>query len=139
VRGDPRVRGDQPVRGDLRVRRDLRSWWPEVMATRGRKVAAMGMRTLGSTGVQVSSLCLGAMMFGSWGNPDHEESIRMIHRALDSGINFIDTADAYSAGESELIVGKALAGGRRANIVLATKAHFAMGTMSTNAATRGAG
>ncbi len=87
----------------------------------------MGMRTLGSTGVQVSSLCLGAMMFGSWGNPDHEESIRMIHRALDSGINFIDTADAYSAGESELIVGKALAGGRRANVVLATKAHFEMG------------
>ncbi len=86
------------------------------------------MRTLGSTGVQVSPLCLGAMMFGGWGNPDHEESIRIIHRALDSGINFIDTADVYSAGESELIVGKALTGGRRANVVLATKAHGAMGS-----------
>ena len=87
----------------------------------------MDMRTLGSTGVQVSPLCLGAMMFGAWGNPDHDESIRIIHRALDSGINFIDTADVYSAGESELIVGKALTGGRRANVVLATKAHGAMG------------
>jgi aryl-alcohol dehydrogenase-like predicted oxidoreductase len=87
----------------------------------------MVMRALGSTGVQVSSLCLGAMMFGSWGNPDQEESVRIIHRALDSGINFIDTADVYSAGESEQIVGKALAGGRRANVVLATKAHAAMG------------
>lgn len=67
------------------------------------------------------------MMFGAWGNTDHDESVRIIHRALDSGINFIDTADAYSAGESELIVAKALSGGRRANVVLATKAHFAMG------------
>src|SRR5882757_2989889 len=56
----------------------------------------MRMRTLGRTGVKVSPLCLGAMMFGSWGNPDHDESIRIIHRALDSGINFIDTADVYS-------------------------------------------
>jgi aryl-alcohol dehydrogenase-like predicted oxidoreductase len=87
----------------------------------------MDMRTLGSTGVHVSPLCLGAMMFGAWGNPDHDESIQIIHQALDSGINFIDTADVYSAGESELIVGKALAGGRRANVVLATKAHGAMG------------
>ncbi|HXW44592.1 MAG TPA: aldo/keto reductase [Streptosporangiaceae bacterium] len=87
----------------------------------------MDMRLLGSTGVQVSSLCLGAMMFGSWGNPDHEESVRIIHRALDAGINFIDTADVYSAGESEVIVAKALTGGRRANVVLATKAHGAMG------------
>jgi aryl-alcohol dehydrogenase-like predicted oxidoreductase len=88
----------------------------------------MGMRTLGSTGVQVSPLCLGAMMFGAWGNPDHDESVRIIHQALDSGINFVDTADVYSAGESELIVAKALTGGRRANVVLATKAHGAMGT-----------
>jgi aryl-alcohol dehydrogenase-like predicted oxidoreductase len=66
------------------------------------------------------------MMFGAWGNPDHDESIRIIHRALDAGINFIDTADVYSAGESEEIVGKALAG-RRENIVLATKAHGTMG------------
>jgi aryl-alcohol dehydrogenase-like predicted oxidoreductase len=88
----------------------------------------MNTRVLGSTGVRVSPLCLGAMMFGSWGNPDHDESIRIIHRALDSGINFVDTADVYSAGESEEIVGKALAGGRRDQIVLATKAHAAMGT-----------
>jgi aryl-alcohol dehydrogenase-like predicted oxidoreductase len=67
------------------------------------------------------------MMFGGWGNPDHDESIRIIHRALDAGINFIDTADVYSRGESEEIVGKALAGGRRANVVLATKVHGTMG------------
>jgi aryl-alcohol dehydrogenase-like predicted oxidoreductase len=67
------------------------------------------------------------MMFGSWGNPDHGDSIRIIHRALDAGINFIDTADVYSRGESEEIVGKALAGGRRENVVLATKVHGTMG------------
>ena len=61
----------------------------------------MRMRTLGGTGIKVSPYCLGAMMFGAWGNPDHDESIRIIHAALDSGINFIDTADVYSAGESE--------------------------------------
>jgi aryl-alcohol dehydrogenase-like predicted oxidoreductase len=87
----------------------------------------MEMRVLGTTGVRVSPLCLGAMMFGSWGNPDHEESVRIIDRALDAGINFIDTADVYSAGESEEIVGKALAGGRRDGVVLATKAHGQMG------------
>jgi aryl-alcohol dehydrogenase-like predicted oxidoreductase len=87
----------------------------------------MEYRTLGRTGVQVSKLCLGAMMFGPWGNPDHEESIRTIHRALDAGINFIDTADVYSQGESEEIVAKALAGGRRDNIILATKFHGTMG------------
>ena len=84
-------------------------------------------RTLGRTGVKVSPLCLGAMMFGAWGNPDHDDSIRIIHRALDAGINFIDTADVYSRGESEEIVGKALAGGRRDDVVLATKVHGAMG------------
>jgi aryl-alcohol dehydrogenase-like predicted oxidoreductase len=84
-------------------------------------------RVLGSTGVKVSPLCLGAMMFGKWGNPDHDDSVAIIHKALDAGINFIDTADVYSAGESEEIVGKALAGGRRENVVLATKAHAAMG------------
>ena len=73
----------------------------------------MDYRPLGRTGVSVSQLCLGAMMFGAFGNPDHDDSIRIIHRALDAGINFIDTADFYSAGESEAIVGKALAGGRR--------------------------
>jgi aryl-alcohol dehydrogenase-like predicted oxidoreductase len=77
--------------------------------------------------VKVSPLCLGAMMFGGWGNPDHDESIGIIHRALDAGINFIDTADVYSRGESEEIVGKALAGGRRDNVVLATKVHGTMG------------
>jgi len=81
----------------------------------------MNYRTLGRTGVSVSQLCLGAMMFGAAGNPDHDDAIRIIHRALDAGINFIDTADAYSAGESELIVGKALADGRREHVVLATK------------------
>src|SRR2546430_7428788 len=88
----------------------------------------IGMRALGRTGVHVSPLCLGAMMFGAWGNRDHDESIRIIHRALDAGINFIDTADVYSAGESEEIVGKALAGGRREHVVLATKAHSSTGT-----------
>src|SRR6201995_1453958 len=87
----------------------------------------MDYRPLGATGVQVSPLCLGAMMFGAWGNTDHDDSIRIIHRALDSGINFVDTADVYSAGESETIVGKALAGGRRGHVFLATKAHGAMG------------
>jgi aryl-alcohol dehydrogenase-like predicted oxidoreductase len=87
----------------------------------------MEYRTLGRTGVKVSPLCLGAMMFGAWGNPDHEESIRIIHRALDAGINFIDTADVYSRGESEEIVGKALSGGRRDNVILATKVHGTMG------------
>jgi len=87
----------------------------------------MEYRTLGPTGVKVSPLCLGAMMFGGWGNPDHEDSIRIIHRALDAGINFIDTADVYSRGESEEIVGEALAGGRRDHVVLATKVHGTMG------------
>ncbi len=87
----------------------------------------MEMRTLGRTGVRVSPLCLGAMMFGGWGNEDHDDSIRIIHRALDAGINFIDTADVYARGESEEIGGKALAGGRREHVVLATKVHGTMG------------
>jgi aryl-alcohol dehydrogenase-like predicted oxidoreductase len=86
----------------------------------------MQLRSLGTTGVKVSPLCLGAMMFGEWGNTDHDDSIRIIHRALDAGINFIDTADVYSRGESEEIVGKALKG-KRDNIVLATKVHGTMG------------
>jgi aryl-alcohol dehydrogenase-like predicted oxidoreductase len=81
----------------------------------------MEYRPLGRTGISVSQLCLGAMMFGAFGNPDHDASIKIIHRALDAGINFIDTADGYSAGESEEILGKALAGGRRDNVVLAVK------------------
>ena len=87
----------------------------------------MEHRTLGRTGVHVSPLCLGAMMFGAWGNTDHDDSIRIIHRALDAGINFIDTADVYARGESEEIVGRALAGGRRDGVVLATKFHGSMG------------
>src|SRR5476651_2553492 len=87
----------------------------------------MNHRTLGNTGVKGSPLCLGAMMLGDWGNPDHEDGVRIIHRALDAGINFIDTADVYSRGESEEIVGKALAGGRRDSVVLATKVHGTMG------------
>jgi aryl-alcohol dehydrogenase-like predicted oxidoreductase len=91
-------------------------------------VQTMPMRTLGQTGMQVSVLCLGAMMFGAWGNADHEDSIKIIHKALDSGINFVDTADVYSAGESEEIVGKALKGGKRNNVILATKVHGSMGS-----------
>jgi len=87
----------------------------------------MNYHSLGTTGIKVSPLCLGAMMFGAWGNPDHDDSVRIIHRALDAGINFIDTADVYSAGESEVIVGKALASVDRSRVVLATKVH---GTMS---------
>src|SRR3982751_335632 len=87
----------------------------------------MEYRSLGRTGIQVSPLCLGAMMFGAWGEPDHDASIKIIHAALDAGINFIDTADVYSQGESEIILGKALAGGRRDDVVLATKVHSQMG------------
>ncbi|HEU4347275.1 MAG TPA: aldo/keto reductase [Actinoplanes sp.] len=87
----------------------------------------MEYRSLGRTGMHVSPLCLGAMMFGAWGEPDHEESIRIINRALDAGINFIDTADVYSQGESEIIVGKALAHGKRDEVILATKVHGQMG------------
>jgi aryl-alcohol dehydrogenase-like predicted oxidoreductase len=87
----------------------------------------MELRTLGRTGMRVSPLCLGAMMFGAWGNPDHDDCVGIVHRALDAGINFIDTADVYSGGESEEIVGKALAGGRRDTVVLATKVHAPMG------------
>jgi aryl-alcohol dehydrogenase-like predicted oxidoreductase len=86
----------------------------------------MKYRVLGGTGIHVSVHCLGAMMFGSVGNPDHEDSARIIHAALDQGINFVDTADMYSKGESEEIVGKALEG-RRDDVVLATKVHFPMG------------
>ena len=86
----------------------------------------MEHRPLGRTGLQVTPLCLGAMMFGAWGNPDHDDAIAVIHAGLDAGINFIDTADVYSAGESEEIVGKALAG-RRDDVVLATKVHGSMG------------
>jgi aryl-alcohol dehydrogenase-like predicted oxidoreductase len=81
----------------------------------------MEYRTLGRTGVSVSQMCLGAMMFGAFGNPDHDDAIKIIRRALDAGINFTDTADGYSAGESEEILGQALAGGRRESVVLGVK------------------
>jgi aryl-alcohol dehydrogenase-like predicted oxidoreductase len=87
----------------------------------------MNYRVLGGTGIEVSAHCLGAMMFGSVGNPDRDDCARIIHAALDHGVNFVDTADMYSDGESEEIVGQALAGGRRDDVVLATKFHFPMG------------
>ena len=86
----------------------------------------MEYRTLGRTGVKVSKFCLGAMMFGSWGNKDHDDCIRITHAALDAGINFIDTADVYGEGESEEILAKALRGGKRDDVILATKCHLAM-------------
>ncbi|MGZ8624671.1 MAG: aldo/keto reductase [Actinomycetota bacterium] len=87
----------------------------------------MEYRTLGGTGVRVSTHCLGTMMFGASGNTDVEDCVRIIHAALDGGINFVDTADVYSAGESEQIVGRALRG-RRDDVVLATKVHGGMGS-----------
>ena len=78
----------------------------------------MEYRTLGRTGVKVSPLCLGAMMFGAIGNRDHDECVAIVHTAIDAGINFVDTADVYSSGESEEIVGRALTG-RRDDVVLA--------------------
>ncbi len=94
----------------------------------------MERTTLGRTGIQVSRYCLGAMMFGGWGNRDQDDCVRMIHTALDAGVNFIDTADVYSAGESEEIVGKAITG-RRDDVVLATKF---VGTMGEDTNQRGA-
>lgn len=85
----------------------------------------MNYRPLGRTGMKVSPYALGAMMFGAVGNPDHQDCVRIIHAALDGGINFIDTADMYSTGESEVIIGKALKG-RRESVVLATKGHYAL-------------
>ena len=87
-------------------------------------VRSMQYRPLGRTGMLVSELCLGNMMFGAIGNPDHDDCIRIIHKAFDHGINFVDTADVYSAGESEQITAKALAGARRESVILATKCHF---------------
>src|SRR4051794_1869658 len=119
--GDPAGRHDVLPARQLRLQRA-----GERRAARPASLALMQTRTLGRTGVKVTPLCLGTMMFGDWGNPDHDESIRIIHRALDAGINFVDTADVYSAGESEEIVAKALKG-RRDGVVLATKVHGVMG------------
>jgi aryl-alcohol dehydrogenase-like predicted oxidoreductase len=98
-----------------------------VCSERTTKEKAMERRILGGTGMSVSGFALGTMMLGAMGNPDHDESIRMIHTALDAGINFVDTADVYSRGESEEIVGKALAG-RRDDVVLATKFGLPVGS-----------
>ena len=87
---------------------------------------AMDYRNLGRSGLKVSPLCLGTMMLGRWGNTDEAECVRMVHRALDAGINFIDTSNNYGEGSSEEIVGKALAG-RRNEAVLATKVWSRMG------------
>jgi len=86
----------------------------------------MQYRKLGRTGIEVSAQCLGTMMLGKMGNPDHDDCAKVVHAAIDHGINFIDTADMYSDGECEEIVGKALKG-RRGDVVLATKGHFQMG------------
>src|SRR5215475_7498465 len=86
----------------------------------------MTYRILGGTGIEVSTYCLGTMMLGAVGNPDHEECAAITHAALDHGINFVDTADMYSAGECEEIVGAALRG-RRDEVVLASKVHFPIG------------
>lgn len=86
----------------------------------------MEFRSLGGTGVRVSTHCLGAMMFGAWGNSNVDDCVRIVHAAIDGGINFIDTADVYSRGGSEDIVGKALKD-RRDDVVLATKVHGEMG------------
>ncbi|MBT2498557.1 aldo/keto reductase [Agromyces sp. ISL-38] len=91
----------------------------------------MERRLLGRTGVSVSPLALGAMMFGGWGNKDKDASVGIIHRALDADINFIDTADLYAAGETEEIVGEALQG-RRDDVVLATKFSMPMGDDPNN-------
>lgn len=85
----------------------------------------MQQRTLGTTGVPIGTFALGTMMFGAWGNPDHDDCARIVHRALDAGVTLIDTADVYSDGESEVIVGKAIRG-RRDDVVLATKFGMSM-------------
>jgi aryl-alcohol dehydrogenase-like predicted oxidoreductase len=95
---------------------------------------SIAYRYLGSTGIEVSTLCLGTMMFGSVGgsgagNPDHDACIKIVRAAFESGINFIDTADMYSAGESEVIVGKALRECRE-EVVLTTKGHFPLASGS---------
>ena len=99
----------------------------------------MEYRPLGATGVHVSRFGLGTMVLGAWGNRDLAECTRIIHQALDAGINLVDTADVYGAGENEEIVGRAIAG-RRDDVVLATKFHGPMGPRpSTSGATRGGG
>src|SRR3978361_1539592 len=109
--------------------RDTGNGLAQLLAQLLAQEETMQYRPLGKTGIKVSPYCLGAMMFGGMANSDHDECIRIIHKALDFGINFVDSADSDSSGESETIVGKALKG-RRDNIVLATKVHGPMGTDS---------
>lgn len=92
----------------------------------GRERATVRMRKLGRTGIEVSAYCLGTMVFGTMGNPDHDGCVRMVHRALDAGIDFLDTADVYGYSETEEIAGKALKG-RRDEVVLATQFNGPMG------------
>src|SRR5206468_4516420 len=113
-------RRPEPIHGPRRDATNRRIRQPSDVGPPRHTGALVEHRPLGRTGVSVSKLCVGAMMFGAWGERDHDESIRIIHAALDAGSNFIDTADVYSAGESEEIVGKALKG-RRDDVVLATK------------------
>jgi len=91
----------------------------------------MKQKILGATGISVSEYALGAMMFGAMGNPDHADAARIINRAIDAGITIIDTADVYSLGESEQIVGQALTG-RRDEVILATKFGLPMGGDDAN-------
>lgn len=91
----------------------------------------MEYRVLGSTGVQVSRFGLGTMVLGAWGNQDRDACRRIIHRAVDAGVNLVDTADVYAFGESEEIVGEAIRD-RRDDIVLATKFHNPLGTDEPN-------
>jgi len=86
----------------------------------------MKYTTLGRSGIQVSTLGLGSMVLGAWGNPDHASCARIVNRALDAGINLVDTADVDAFGETEELVGAAISG-RRDEVVLATKFHNPMG------------
>lgn len=86
----------------------------------------MEQRPLGETGIWVSELCLGAMMFGAIGNTDRDECVSIVHRALDAGINFFNTADGYSHGESEQVLGEALADGRRDEAIISVKTGLAL-------------
>jgi aryl-alcohol dehydrogenase-like predicted oxidoreductase len=96
----------------------------------------MQYRTLGRTGVQVSALCLGAMNFGAMGNVDQETATAMVRRSLDAGINFFDTADVYSAGQSEELLGRALKDVDRDEVVLATKFGLPVGAMNEQGGSR---
>src|SRR5690242_4247404 len=93
-----------PASGTSSTRTSPASYMTVALMAIETTLQGMELRELGTTGVKVSPLCLGAMMFGAWGDPDHEAGIQVIHRALEAGINFIDTADVYSRGESEEIV-----------------------------------